>query len=52
VYNTGKRIAQAQQLAGMGSLTAFRRPRCCGVLLFRLNAIYYQSQFNRLWAQQ
>lgn len=51
VYNTGKRIAQAQQLAGLGS-------QCSGGLgivaafFFGLHAIYYQSQLNRLWAQR
>lgn len=51
VYNTGKRIAQAQQLAGLGT-------PCSGGLgvvacfFFGLHAIYYQSQLNRLWTQQ
>jgi hypothetical protein len=51
LYNTGKRIAQAQQLAGLGS------PCSAGLGLvasffFRLDALYYQSQLNRLWAQR
>ena len=50
IYKTGRRIAQAQQLAGLGS-------PCSGGLgivacfLFGLHAIYYQSQLNRLWRQ-
>ena len=50
VYNTGKRIAQAQELSRMDS-------PCSGVLgvvacfFFGLNAIYYQSNLNRVWAQ-
>ena len=51
LYNTGKRIAQAQQLAGLGT-------PCSGGLgvvacfFFGLHAVYYQSQLNRLWASQ
>ena len=51
LYNTGKRIGQAQQLSGLD------KP-CSGGLgilacfAFGLHAVYYQSQLNRLWAQQ
>ena len=49
--NTGRRIGQAQQLSGLD------RP-CSGGLgvlacfVFGLHAVPYQSQLNRLWAQQ
>jgi len=49
VYNTGKRIAQAQQLAGMGN------GGCSGALgvllcfVFGLHPLYYQSELNRVW---
>jgi ABC-type proline/glycine betaine transport system permease subunit len=48
IYNTGQRIGQAQQLAGLGS-------QCSGVLglvaswFFGLHAIYFQGQLNRVW---
>jgi len=51
MYQTGKRIAQAQQLAGL-------EPSCSGGLgllawfVCGLNAVYYQSQLNRVWARQ
>jgi Domain of unknown function (DUF4234) len=51
MYRTGQRIAQAQQLAGL-------EPSCSGGLgvlawfVFGLNALYYQSQLNGVWAQQ
>lgn len=47
VYNTGKRIGQAQQLAGLDST-------CSGSLgllacwFFGLHTIYYQGQMNRV----
>jgi hypothetical protein len=50
MYKTGRRIAQAQQLAGLES-------SCSGGLgvvawfVFGLNALYYQSQLNRMWAR-
>lgn len=49
VYNTGKRIAQAQQLAGRGN------GGCSGALgvvlcfIFGLQPLYYQSELNRIW---
>jgi hypothetical protein len=49
VYNTGKRIAQAQQLAGRGN------GGCSGALgvvlcfVFALQPLYYQSELNRVW---
>jgi hypothetical protein len=49
VYNTGKRVAQAQQLAGMGN------GGCSGALgvllcfVFGLHPLYYQSELNRVW---
>ena len=49
VYNTGKRVAQAQQLAGMGN------GGCSGALgvllcfVFGLHPLYYQSELNRIW---
>jgi hypothetical protein len=48
IYNTGTRIGQAQQLAGLGS-------QCSGVLglvaswFFGLHTIYFQGQLNRVW---
>jgi len=51
VYNTGNRIAQAQQLSGSAE-------KCSGVLgvvgcfILGLNALYYQSQLNGLWASR
>jgi Domain of unknown function (DUF4234) len=48
VYNTGMRIAQAQQIAGLGS-------PCSGALgmvaswFFGLHTIYLQGQLNRVW---
>ncbi len=49
VYNTGKCVAQAQQLAGMGN------GGCSGALgvllcfVFGLHPLYYQSELNRVW---
>jgi hypothetical protein len=49
IYNTGKRVAQAQQLAGMGN------GGCSGALgvllcfVFGLQPLYYQSELNRVW---
>jgi hypothetical protein len=48
IYNTGKRIGQAQQLAGLGS-------GCSGGLglvaswFFALHTVYFQGQLNRVW---
>jgi hypothetical protein len=48
IYNTGKRIGQAQQLAGLGTA-------CSGVLglvaawFFALHTVYFQGQLNRVW---
>jgi hypothetical protein len=50
IYNTGKRIAQAQQLSGMGSPCSGGLG-VLGAFFFNLNSLYYQSQLNRLWRQ-
>jgi hypothetical protein len=48
IYNTGKRIGQAQQLAGLGTA-------CSGGLglvaawFFALHMVYFQGQLNRVW---
>ncbi|MGX1884607.1 DUF4234 domain-containing protein [Streptomyces sp. NPDC055287] len=50
VYNTGQRIAQMQQSAGM-------RPTCnpwIGLILMivaGLHSLYYQHELNQIWAQ-
>ncbi len=49
IYNTGKRVAQAQRLAGMGNGSC---SGALGVLLcfvFGLHPLYYQSELNRVW---
>ncbi len=49
-YNTGQRIARAQQAAGMPG-------GCSGVVglllsfVLGLNTIYYQGELNRVWAR-
>lgn len=50
MYNTGKRIAQAPQLAGVGPPSSGGLG-VVGCFVFGVQAIYYQSQLNGVWAQ-
>lgn len=50
VYNTGKRIAQAQRTAGLDSQC---NPLVGLILVFvaGLHTLYYQSALNQIWAR-
>lgn len=51
IYNTGKRIAQAQRTAGLDSQV---NPVVGLILVFvgGLHALYYQAALNKIWERQ
>jgi hypothetical protein len=51
IYNTGKRIAQAQRTAGLDSQV---NPVVGLILVFvaGLHTLYYQGALNQIWARQ
>ena len=51
IYNTGKRIEQAQQLARSGESCSAGLGLVLGWLV-GLHGIYYQSQLNSLWTSR